>query len=228
MEHEQEPPAASTIVGLSFDDPFRAREFQIAAMGLVAKHDIELIDVVTIIKDDEGKTRVAETIDPSPGQSALSGGMWAGLFGLLLGGPIGWAAGVAVGAGVGAVTAKVVDLGLPDDWVAWFRDAVQPGTHTVVLLFGDVDAAAAMRELERFAGARLVYANVPPDMVARIRETIGDPSTGPLTQEAPGGAGEQDDDSTPPTADATVPVDEPGPAPAAAEAPGTTPDSPTG
>lgn len=176
-------PAASTIVGLSFDDAFRAREFQIAAMGMVAKHDLQLLDVVTIVKEDNGKTHVAETVDPSPGRSAISGGMWAGLFGLLLGGPIGWAAGVAVGAVGGAVTAKVVDLGLPDDWVAWFREAVQPGTYTVVLLFGDVDVTAATAELERFAGARLVYANVPPDVVARIREAIGDPSTEPLTQD---------------------------------------------
>jgi uncharacterized membrane protein len=184
-------PAASTIVGLSFEDAFRAREFQIAAMGMVSKHDLQLLDVVTIVKDETGKTHVAETIDPSPGRSAISGGMWAGLFGLLLGGPIGWAAGVAVGAVGGAVTAKVVDLGLPDDWVAWFRDAVQPGTHTVVLLFGDVDIAAATAELERFAGARLVYANVPPDVVARIRTAIGDPSTAPLTQDPadPAGAG---------------------------------------
>lgn len=176
-------PEASTIVGLSFDDAFRAREFQIAAMGMVARQGLQLLDVVTIVKEESGRTHVAETIDPTPGRSAISGGMWAGLFGLLLGGPIGWAAGVAVGAVGGAVTAKVVDLGLPDEWVDWFREAVQPGTHTVVLLFGDVDINAATAELERFAGARLVYANVPPDVVARIRDAIGDPSTAPLTQD---------------------------------------------
>lgn len=213
MDHEPEPtstsaeptaaadtaPEASTIVGLSFDDPFRAREFHIASMGLVSRRDIELLDVVTIIKEENGRTHVAETIDPSPGRTALSGGMWAGLFGLLLGGPIGWAAGVAVGAGVGAVTAKVVDLGLPDDWVAWFREAVQPGTHTVVLLFGEVDVDAALAELERFAGARLVYANVAPDVISRIREAIEDPATGPLTQEPT--------DPTPPLGGAVAPAE---------------------
>ncbi|MCB0976191.1 MAG: DUF1269 domain-containing protein [Acidimicrobiales bacterium] len=174
---------ASTIVGLSFDDPFRAKEFQIAAMGMVTKNDLELLDVVTIVKEDNGRTHVVESIDPSPGQSALSGGMWAGLFGLLLGGPIGWAAGVVIGAGAGAVAAKVMDLGLPDDWVDWFREAVQPNTTTVVLLFGEIDVPAAIAELERFSGARLVYANVPPDVVGRIRQAIGDPATGPLTQQ---------------------------------------------
>lgn len=175
---------ASTIVGLSFDDSYRAQEFQVAAAGMVAKHDLELLDVVTIVKDENGRTRVIESIDPTPGQSAISGGMWAGLFGLLLGGPIGFAAGAAFGAGVGAVTAKVVDLGLPDAWVAWFREAVRPGTTTVVLLLATADVEAVLRELERFTGARLVYANVPPDVIDRIRSAIGDPSTGPLTQGA--------------------------------------------
>lgn len=172
---------ASTIVGLSFEDSFRAREFQLAAVRLVAQHELQLLDVVTIVKDEDGRTRVQESIDPTPGQSAISGGMWAGLFGLLLGGPIGFAAGAAFGAGVGAVTAKVVDIGLPDAWVSWFREAVRPGTTTVVLLLGDADVAAVLQELERFSGARLVYANVPPDVVQRIRTAIDDPSTGPLT-----------------------------------------------
>lgn len=178
---DQHQAEASTIVGLSFEDPYRAQEFQVAAVGMVAKHDLELLDVVTIVKDHDGRTRVIESIDPTPGQSAISGGMWAGLFGLLLGGPIGFAAGAAFGAGVGAVTAKVVDLGLPDEWVAWFREAVRPGTTTVVLLLDSPDVETVLRELERFTGARLVYANVPPDVIDRIRTAIDDPTTGPLT-----------------------------------------------
>jgi len=93
------------------------------------------------------------------------------------------AAGVAVGALSGAVAAKVIDLGLPDAWIAWFRDAVQPNTTTVVLMLGATDVPALLTELERFAGARLVYANVAPDLIARIRDAIGDPNTGPLTQD---------------------------------------------
>jgi uncharacterized membrane protein len=175
---------ADTIVGISFTDAFRAQEFLTATMRLRAQHHIELLDAVTITKDLEGKTTARETVDPSPGRSALSGGMWAGLIGLILGGPIGWVAGAAVGAGVGAVTAKVVDLGIPDDWVGWFRDAVQPGTVTVVLLMRRADRAVVLSELERFEGARLVYANVESDMVQRIRDALGDPATGPLTQSA--------------------------------------------
>jgi uncharacterized membrane protein len=173
---------ADTIVGISFEDAFRAQEFLTAAYRLVSRGSIQLTDAVTIVKDTEGKTMVRETVDPQMGTSALTGAMWAGLFGLILGGPVGWLAGAAIGAGAGAVRAKVVDLGLPDEWVDWFREAVQPGTVTVVLLLGRYDRDVAIAELERFAGARLVYANVGPDVVRRIRDALGDPSRGPLTQ----------------------------------------------
>ncbi|MGH9135538.1 MAG: DUF1269 domain-containing protein [Acidimicrobiales bacterium] len=180
---ENGPPRPDTIVGISFDDAFRAQEFLTATYRLASQHQVEMLDAVTIVKDQTGKTSVRETTDPQPLQSALSGGVWAGLFGLILGGPVGWLAGTAIGAGAGAVTAKVIDHGIPDEWVKWFREAVRPGTATVVLLLGTVDREATLDELRRFAGAHLVYANVDPDAVQRIREALGDESTGPLTAE---------------------------------------------
>jgi uncharacterized membrane protein len=163
-----------TIVGISFDDAFRAQEFLTASLRLAAQNSIELRDAVTIVKDATGKTFVRETIDPPMGMSALSGATWAGLFGLLLGGPVGWLAGAALGAGTGAVRAKMIDLGVPDEWVRWFRDAVQPETVTVVLLLGRFDRDVTMSELERFAGGHLVYANVGPDLIGRIRLALDD------------------------------------------------------
>lgn len=165
-----------TLVGVSFTDPFRASEFLTAAHGLAAKGSLVLEDAVIVVKDAEGKTVVQETKDPQPAQSAMSGAVWAGLFGLLLGGPVGWAAGAALGAGAGAITAKVMDVGIPDEWVAWFREAVQPGTTTVALLLGEVDRDALVAEAERFTGAELVYANVDVDTLARIRAALGEPS----------------------------------------------------
>ena len=162
-----------TLVGLMFTDSFRASEFLTAAHGLASRGSLALLDAVIVVKDAEGKTQVVETTDPSPGRSAVSGAMWAGLFGLLLGGPVGWVAGTAVGAGAGAITAKGVDTGVPDEWVAWFRAAVQPGTTTIVLLVTQLDRDALVAEAERFPGAELVYANVDLDTMARLREGLG-------------------------------------------------------
>ena len=173
MHHRTDDHPDQTLVGLSFTDSFRATEFLTAAHGLAARGSLLLLDAVIVVKDADDKTQVVETTDPSPGKSAMSGAVWAGLFGLLLGGPVGWVAGAAVGAGAGAVAAKVVDTGVPDEWVAWFRDAVQPGTTTIVLLVAQLDRDALVEETARFPGAELVYANVDLDTMGRIREALG-------------------------------------------------------
>src|SRR5918998_5479582 len=82
-----------TLVGISFDDVFRAQEFLTAATRLGANDRLRLRDAVFVTKDDSGKTVVRETVDPTPGPTALSGALWAGLFGLILGGPVGWIVG---------------------------------------------------------------------------------------------------------------------------------------
>jgi uncharacterized membrane protein len=145
------------LFGISFAGLSRAQEFLLALKGLSEAGHLVMRDAVVVVKDSEGKVRVAETIDPQPGRAAMSGAMWLGLLGLLFGGPVGWLAGIGVGAGVGALTAKLVDLGIPDAWVAWFKEEVGPGTATVVALAADIDLAALSKEVERFAGARLVH-----------------------------------------------------------------------
>ncbi len=163
-----------TLVGISFGDTFRAQEFLTATQRLAANGRMHLKDAVFVTKRDDGTTHVRETIDPSPGRSALSGAVWASLFGLLLGGPVGWLAGGAIGAAGGAAAARLVDLGVPDEWVRWFRDEVQPGTSTLVLLATDLDRDALVAELERFNPATLVYANLEPYWLDRMHAALGD------------------------------------------------------
>jgi uncharacterized membrane protein len=163
-----------TLVGISFDDPFRAQEFLTAMTRLSSTGDLMLRDAVVLAKDDDGKTSVRETVDLGTGRTALSGAVWTGLLGLLLGGPVGWLAGLGIGAGAGAVTAKIVDVGVPDEWVAWFREAVQPGTFTVVVLATALNIETLVSETTRFPGGHLVYANLPPDTVNRLERSMGD------------------------------------------------------
>jgi uncharacterized membrane protein len=172
-QHDDAQPVPQTLVGISFDDPFRAQEFLTAATGLAAKGRLKLKDAVTVLKRPDGSTHVHETVDPAPGRSALSGALWAGLVGLIVGGPVGWAAGLAVGAGAGAATAKLVDLGISDEWVKWFEQAVQPGRATVALLAEEVDKDALVAEVRRFTGAELVYTNLDNLTADRLEEALG-------------------------------------------------------
>jgi len=189
-----------TLVGISFGDALRAQEFLTAATRLGVNGKLKLIDAVIVTKGDDGRTMVRETVDLQAGRTALSGALWAGLFGLILGGPVGWAVGAGVGAGTGAVAAKVIDHGVSDEWVEWFRQSVQPGTTTLALLVEDLDQAALVSELERFTGATLVYANVDADWLDRMRVALGEATS--VTPSAPTAPSDESPpaDDTPPAA----------------------------
>ncbi len=165
-------PDAPVIIGVAFDSSTRAQEYLLAMTGLRNDGKLALKDAVVVSKNDDGKVSVVETIDPSPGRAAASGAMWTGLLGLIVGGPIGWIAGIGVGAGVGAVTAKVVDIGIPDEWVKWFKAAVDHGTTAVVILAEHVHVGALATEAERFEGADLLYTSLPASSRNQLAEAF--------------------------------------------------------
>jgi len=165
------------LVGVSLPDALRAQEFLTAATGLAVKGSLKLRDAVIVSKDAAGNSAVRETIDPQPGRTALSSGVWCGLLGLMFGGPVGWLVGGAVGAGIGAGAAKVIDLGVPDEWVQWFRESVQPSTTTVVLLLENLDVGALATELQRFPFARLVHTTLPEYSLRRLEDALGQAPT---------------------------------------------------
>ena len=161
------------MFGLSFDSLNRAQQFMLAVNGLAQDHKMHLVDAVLVVKGDD-HVRVRETIDPQPGRSALTAAVWMGLLGLIVGGLVGWIVGIVLGAGVGAVAAKVIDRGIPDDWVAWFKEAARPHTATVVVLAGAIDQAALGAEVDRFPGARLVHTTLPAPAFSQLRSAFSD------------------------------------------------------
>jgi len=161
-------PVSQYLVGISFDQELSATEFSVVLQRLQQQGRLRLRDLVVISCDDEGRTRVRETADPSVPTTALSGALWGSLIGLLFGGPIGWVAGSAVGAASGALTAKLVDIGVPDEWVAWFRDTIDRGATTLVALVERLDDAALATELRRFPEARVVHTTLPANVEARL------------------------------------------------------------
>jgi uncharacterized membrane protein len=165
-------PGAPVIIGVSFDRQVMAQQYLLAMGGLKESGDLDLQDAVIVTKHDDGSVKVVETIDPTPGRAALNGAMWTSLLGLVLGGPVGWVAGLGIGAASGAVTAKIVDLGIPDDWVAWFREAVEPGTSTVVILADHIHVPALATEARRFAGAELLYTSMPDHAYEQLRDAL--------------------------------------------------------
>ena len=79
-----------------------------------------------------------------------------------------------IGAGAGAIAAKVVDIGVTDDFVDQLREMVQPGTTTVAVLADHVEADAVLAELQRFEGGRYVAGNLPLAAIQQVRDALAD------------------------------------------------------
>ena len=65
------------LVGVAFDQVLMAQEYLLAMSRLRSDGSLKLKDAVIVTKDDSGHVKVTETIDPTPGRSALSGASFA-------------------------------------------------------------------------------------------------------------------------------------------------------
>ena len=152
------PVGGDQIVGMSFDKVTRAEEVLLALVHLQQEGEIALHDAVIAAKDEHGKVRIHQTIDPTVGQSAVQGGFWGTLVGMLFG-PA-FFVGTIAGAAGGALMARLVDLGLDDRWVREVGDWLDPGTSALLLLVSEDVRPAVVAELSRYEG-RVLYCTFP-------------------------------------------------------------------
>lgn len=161
-----------SLLVLAFDSNLKAHEAFLAMSRLQQQEVVVLHDAVFIDKDVNGGTDVTETTDPQPGESAFRGGLWGALLGTLVAGPLGTLVGAATSAGLGALSAKLIDIGIPDETVREIEKAITPGSSALALLVTHVKDDALERELTRFAGAKLVRSDLPLATVERLRTAL--------------------------------------------------------
>ena len=67
----------------------------------------------------------------------------------------------------------MVDIGIPDEWVDWFKAAVENGTTAVVILAEHVHVRDLSAEARRFDGAELLYTSMPESSRTQLVEAFG-------------------------------------------------------
>ncbi len=162
----------SKLLVLAFESSLRAQEAFLAVTRLAQEGRLLVQDAVFIQKRDDGKVKVTETLDISPGNAAVNGSLWGALIGTIVAGPVGLLAGGALSAGVGALIAKFTDIGVPDATVAEIGEALAPSSTGLALLVSHIDEEALTTEMRRFAGAKLVQTTLSPDTVETLRGAL--------------------------------------------------------
>lgn len=164
------------IIAIAFDSPLRAQEALLAALDLEARELLSVHDAVFVNRTAQGRVEIVETSDPSPVAAAVPTSLLGALIGTLIAGPIGLLVGGVLAGGSGALAARLIDTGIPDAIVQDLGGLIAPGHTALALLVSDVVGMAPIDELRRFRGARLVYAELPPEALAMLRQLLADPS----------------------------------------------------
>ena len=115
------------------------------------EHLIGILDVATLVVDDEGKLRIKDTKDRGAGEGAVIGGVLGAALGLIIGG-LGW---LLVGGGViGALAARARDGGLPDARLRELGDRMTPNSSAIVAVIEDRRWVADLQRGRRRPGRR--------------------------------------------------------------------------
>lgn len=156
------------LVAIVFDKPTRANEVLVNVINLHQEGALRLSDVVVIAKDEQGRARVHQTVDISPGRGALIGTWWGLLAGLFVG-PLA----IAGGAAAGALYGKLVDRGLDDDWIKQMADWLHEGRSALLLLVAVENQAEVLRELGRYEG-EVVVTDFPEPVKQELERALRD------------------------------------------------------
>jgi uncharacterized membrane protein len=161
-----------SLVVLVFDSTIKAQEAFLAFQRLQQEEALLLHDAVFFEKDKNGHARVQETVDASPGEGAARGAFWGALIGTFVAGPVGTLVGGALSAGLGALSAKLIDIGIPDATVKEIETSLEPGCAALALLLSHVKEDALEKEMHRFAGAKLMQSTLTIDTVQKLRAAL--------------------------------------------------------
>lgn len=156
---------------VAFDSEDEAEQVLDALKALEGEHVIDLKSAAVVVRRADGKVRIKETKDFDARQGAIGGAVAGGLLGLLRGGLL---KGAILGAAGGAAAGKVVDLGLEDDFLKEVGETLGTGTSAVVALVDFEQVDAAMEELDKFEGGRILRHTLSADVYHKLSEAVED------------------------------------------------------
>lgn len=156
---------------VSFPDESKAQEVLETLKQLNAAHDIALSSAAVIRRDASGKVLIHETRDFNAKQGAVAGALAGGLIGMLRGNTL---AGAALGAAAGFGASKVVDLGLPDDFLKQVGEQLTPGSSAIVAIVTFENVAQAMQVLDQYSGGKILHQALAPEVARQLSEAVED------------------------------------------------------
>lgn len=130
------------------------------------EHLIRIKDAAIIRRDARDKIHIKDVRDVGGGKGSVAGALFGVGIALLTGGA-GIVLSGAAGALVGGLTAKTVDMGLPNKRLKELGSALKPGTSAIVAIL-ELRWVAEMEQALQEAGAQVVMEGLKADIAAQL------------------------------------------------------------
>ena len=120
------------LIVIAYDTEQKGFEALEVAERLQRLELLRLVDAAVVVKDQDGKVKIKQTLEQSKtGTAAAWGALWGLLIGLLFLSPILWG---IVGGLLGAVIGKTQDLGIDNKFIKEVGDSLEPGNSALCML----------------------------------------------------------------------------------------------
>ena len=159
----------SDLVAIAYDDQETAENVRKTLVDLSKEKVIELDDAVVVTRDEKGKVRLHQAINPV-GAGAAGGALWGSLIGLVFLMPL---MGLAIGAASGALAGSLTDSGVDDRFMKDVGQRLTPGTSALFLLIRKSTPDKLLPRIEHFGG-HVIQTSLSDEEEQRLRAALGE------------------------------------------------------
>jgi len=165
----------SELVAVAFDSPDEADRALTGLVQLEKEYLIDLEDAVVVIRGENDKVRLKQSIS-TVGAGAASGGLWGSMWGTLVGliflSPLaGFVVGGLAGAAGGALSGTLVDYGIDDKFIRSVAQSLKPNTSALFVLIRKAQPEKVLAEVEKFKG-HVLRTSLSPEQEARLSAAL--------------------------------------------------------
>lgn len=125
----------SDLIVFTYTSATKAELVLQEVVTLNQQHLVQIDDAAVIVKNEDNKVKVHQTLESAVrGGQVLSGGFWGLLIGFIFGGPL---LGAAFGALLSALLGRNIDIGVDNQFIRSVGDELAPGNSALFLLIHD-------------------------------------------------------------------------------------------
>lgn len=157
----------SDLIAVAYPDKETAETVRQKLVEATVNHTIELEDAVVVDRDEKGRVKLHQAINPVA-RGAAGGALWGGLIGLLFLVPL---FGMLVGAAAGSASGAMVDVGINDQFMKELGQKLAPGGAALIVLVRRVTPDKVLPEIRQYGG-EVLQTSLDDEAEARLRELL--------------------------------------------------------